>query len=47
MEHMANAYIRHLTAIIDHCLSKSDSELTPSDFGYNELSMEDLDSLFD
>ncbi|MEW9702892.1 amino acid adenylation domain-containing protein [Paenibacillus sp. SI8] len=38
---------QHLLAIMEHCVNKQGSELTPSDLGDHELSLEELDGLVD
>lgn len=40
---LANAYIRSLTVIIQHCMSKQEAEVTPTDLGDKELSIDELD----
>ena len=37
---VAAQYHRYLLKLIEHCLAKSETELTPSDLTYNELSLE-------
>ncbi len=31
--------------IIDHCINQTESEKTASDYGYNKMSLEELDEL--
>ncbi|WP_252187639.1 condensation domain-containing protein [Anaeromonas gelatinilytica] len=41
-----NKYMETLQLILDHCISKSFKEFTPSDFNTVDISQEDIDSLF-
>jgi len=45
-EKLLNAYRNALNAVIDHCLSQQDTDLTPADLTYQDISLEELDSLF-
>ncbi|WP_160647578.1 non-ribosomal peptide synthetase [Chengkuizengella marina] len=40
-------YQDNLLQVINHCLGREESELTPSDLTYSDLSMEELDELSD
>jgi amino acid adenylation domain-containing protein/non-ribosomal peptide synthase protein (TIGR01720 family) len=42
---LANHYKNTLSQIISHCSAKKERELTPSDFTYNKLSIEDIDAI--
>lgn len=42
---LAESYGNSLKRIIEHCLGKSDTEFTPSDYGDDNLSIEDLESI--
>lgn len=42
---LSQAYEECLHLIISHCLNKENSELTPADLGYGELSLEGLDKI--
>ncbi|WP_415273475.1 amino acid adenylation domain-containing protein [Bacillus siamensis] len=44
IENFNKMYKKHLEMIIDHCVNKSDSEKTSSDYGY-DLSLDDLEEL--
>ncbi|MFS0553782.1 amino acid adenylation domain-containing protein [Brevibacillus sp. 179-C9.3 HS] len=44
---LADSYRNHLLAIIAHCLSKEEGELTPSDLGDDDLSMEELENILE
>jgi non-ribosomal peptide synthase protein (TIGR01720 family) len=47
METLVNNYREELGRIISYCISQEEKQQTPSDFTYKELSMEQLDSIFD
>jgi amino acid adenylation domain-containing protein/non-ribosomal peptide synthase protein (TIGR01720 family) len=47
IQELAGDYIIDLTAIVNHCCGKEDTEYTPTDFDYNGLSVEELDGLQD
>ncbi|MBA4531487.1 non-ribosomal peptide synthetase [Brevibacillus halotolerans] len=47
MEKLIQRYQYHLLEIINHCVQQTETELTPSDFSTKELSMEDLESVFE
>jgi len=48
IEKIAAAYIDKLIEIINHCIHKTDIELTPSDYGLgDEISVEEWDNLMD
>ena len=36
---------KKLLEIIEHCINKGEKELTPSDYGYNSLSLDELDEI--
>lgn len=38
-------YKENLEMIIDHCINQTESEKTASDYGYNKMSLEELDEL--
>lgn len=42
---MANGYKEKLSEIIEHCVAKDDTEFTPSDFEYKQISIEELDEI--
>ncbi|WP_051541403.1 non-ribosomal peptide synthetase [Caldalkalibacillus mannanilyticus] len=42
IEGLGQLYKQHLLAIIKHCTAKEDTDFTPSDFLFDDLSMEDL-----
>ncbi len=44
---LQNHFQTALHSIISFCSSRDQKETTPSDFGYNKLSIEELESLFD
>jgi len=44
---LLDSYIKGLKDIIDHCINKDSVEVTPSDLGYNEMSIDELDNLND
>ncbi|MGB5928912.1 MAG: condensation domain-containing protein, partial [Cyclobacteriaceae bacterium] len=44
---LAAAYTQALQELVTHCAGRDDTELTPSDFDYKDLSLEELDSLLD
>lgn len=46
MEQLSASYKETLKMVIAHCTSKNEKEITPSDFIYSEMSIEDLDTLF-
>lgn len=45
IEHLANRYLTHLAAPIDHCLAADAGGFTPSDFPEAALSQDELDQL--
>ncbi|QOT01327.1 amino acid adenylation domain-containing protein [Brevibacterium sp. JNUCC-42] len=47
MEKLIQRYQYHLLEIINHCVQQKETEMTPSDFSTKELSMEDLESVFE
>jgi non-ribosomal peptide synthase protein (TIGR01720 family) len=47
MEAFALAYKASLLELIKLCASKKEQELTPSDLIYNDMSIDDLESIFD
>ncbi|WBW96387.1 non-ribosomal peptide synthetase [Oceanirhabdus sp. W0125-5] len=47
VQKLVDYYYDSLTSIIDHCVKKTDSDITPSDLGDNTLSIEDLDYITD
>ncbi|TCS97013.1 non-ribosomal peptide synthetase [Hazenella coriacea] len=46
IEQFAHAYIKQLQSLINHCCDKEITEFTPTDFETTNLSMEDLDQIF-
>lgn len=46
MEQLIHAYKAALVQIITHCAGREDSELTPSDFSFKKLSIDELDAIF-
>lgn len=46
MERYINSYINDLKTIIEHCCNKESAEFTPSDFASADISLEELESLF-
>ena len=42
---LAHSYKKCILSIIDHCVNKAETELTPTDFLYNQLSIEELDEI--
>jgi non-ribosomal peptide synthase protein (TIGR01720 family) len=44
---LADSLKECLETVIRHCVEKTNKELTPSDFDYKELTVEDLNSIFD
>lgn len=46
MERYINSYINDLKIIIDYCCDKESVEFTPSDFDTVDITLEELDSLF-
>ncbi|MGG4442605.1 tyrocidine non-ribosomal peptide synthetase TycB [Brevibacillus fortis] len=44
---LAASYRNHLLNIIEHCMSKESGELTPSDLGDDDLSMEELENILE
>ncbi|NLD48471.1 MAG: amino acid adenylation domain-containing protein, partial [Clostridiaceae bacterium] len=44
---LAQNYMKHLVEIIEHCKDKGNTELTPSDFKSNDLSIEELEDISD
>jgi non-ribosomal peptide synthase protein (TIGR01720 family) len=47
IESLLNYYREELDHIISYCISQEKKQHTPSDFTYKELSIEQLDSIFD
>ncbi|WP_369345636.1 hypothetical protein [Caldalkalibacillus mannanilyticus] len=47
VEHLLEIYKQELLQILQHCLNKEETEATPSDFDAKDLSLEDLDEVFD
>ncbi|WP_139487923.1 non-ribosomal peptide synthetase [Brevibacillus dissolubilis] len=45
IQHLNETYINSLTKIILHCVNKDETEKTSSDYGYDKLSLDDLDDL--
>ncbi|AEI41578.1 non-ribosomal peptide synthetase [Paenibacillus mucilaginosus] len=45
MAELAASYKRHLLAIISHCVSRPDTERTPSDYLAGDLELEELEAL--
>ena len=45
IETLLNHYKEELIRIISHCRSQEDKQLTPSDFTYKDLSMEELSEI--
>ncbi|WP_055108263.1 non-ribosomal peptide synthetase [Paenibacillus ihumii] len=45
MEQLAARYKETLLELIAHCLSRESTDVTPSDLGYNQLSLEQLDKV--
>ncbi|MMZ61238.1 Gramicidin S synthase 1 [compost metagenome] len=46
-QHFAALFHKHLLAIIEHCSTKKETEQSPTDFTYNQLSLEQFQSLSD
>ncbi|MBA9085511.1 amino acid adenylation domain-containing protein/non-ribosomal peptide synthase protein (TIGR01720 family) [Fontibacillus solani] len=46
-KHFAAMFQKHLLAIIEHCSTKQETEQSPTDFTYNQLSLEQFQSLSD
>lgn len=44
---LAEAYKKYLMDIVDHCVRKDDTELTPTDLGNGELSLEEVQDIED
>ncbi|WP_055108692.1 non-ribosomal peptide synthetase [Paenibacillus ihumii] len=47
MEELRNSFKEHLEQVIQHCAEAEGTELTPSDFSARELSLEELDDIFE
>ncbi|WP_299676634.1 condensation domain-containing protein, partial [uncultured Dokdonia sp.] len=48
VQKLANTYTQNLIRLIEHCINKEVSEVTPSDFGLsNELDFKEFDELFE
>jgi len=47
MQQLTKSYITKLTELINHCASKDERELTPSDLTYKGLSQDEFDNFFD
>jgi non-ribosomal peptide synthase protein (TIGR01720 family) len=45
IESLLKEYERQLERIIDFCLSRGEREMTPTDFSYKDLSMDDLEQI--
>ncbi|MCP5105213.1 MAG: amino acid adenylation domain-containing protein [bacterium] len=45
MERLVSGFKENLSRIIAHCTGREEKELTPSDFTYNQLSIDDVDEL--
>ena len=45
IESLLKEYKRQLERIIDFCLTRGEREMTPTDFSYKDLSMEDLEQI--
>ncbi|TPG68112.1 amino acid adenylation domain-containing protein [Brevibacillus laterosporus] len=45
IERLAEMYLCQLTRCIDHCLNKEGTDLTPSDVGYNKISIDKLSKI--
>ncbi|MEO1514771.1 MAG: amino acid adenylation domain-containing protein [Bacteroidota bacterium] len=46
LQGLGDAYVQALEQLIRHCVSIEETVSTPSDFGYKNLNVEDLDDLF-
>ncbi|ARU60826.1 hypothetical protein CBW65_06755 [Tumebacillus avium] len=47
IDKLLGLYLQHLRAILEHCTQKEDTELTPTDLGDDELSLEEFADLSD
>jgi surfactin family lipopeptide synthetase A len=47
MLHLSARFKAHLLRLIEHCLNQDGSELTPSDLGDDDLTLEELDKLLE
>jgi non-ribosomal peptide synthase protein (TIGR01720 family) len=47
IETLCHHFQSHLTRVIYFCSERENKELTPSDFSYKNISLEQLDSIFD
>jgi amino acid adenylation domain-containing protein/non-ribosomal peptide synthase protein (TIGR01720 family) len=48
VQKLADTYIKHLTQLIEHCINKEVSEVTPSDFGLSDaLDFKEFSELFE
>ncbi|WP_139488463.1 non-ribosomal peptide synthetase [Brevibacillus dissolubilis] len=47
MNQLLNRFAAHLAAVTAHCMGKESAELTPSDMSDKELTMEEMDDIFD
>ncbi|ADL52202.1 amino acid adenylation domain protein [Clostridium cellulovorans 743B] len=47
IEKLLSNYIEVLKAIIAHCMGKEETEITPDDVGYSDMSLEQFDDLVD
>lgn len=47
IELLMNYYKLHLTNIIEYCIKQDENELTPSDITLKDISLEELDEIFD
>lgn len=47
LERVFERYLAHLEEIVDHCRSRERPKLTPSDLSYSDLSIDELEGLFD
>ena len=45
IQNLVDKYKKHLLKIIEYCINKDEGEVTPSDFGDQELTIEDLDKI--
>ncbi|MDQ3192183.1 MAG: amino acid adenylation domain-containing protein [Bacteroidota bacterium] len=43
---LVNAYKIHLQNIINHCLNKEETEITPSDLSYSDIDLDELENIF-
>ena len=45
IQKLTDLYCEKVLEVISHCMNKEETELTPSDLGYNKLSIEGLDNI--